>query len=458
MKLSTGIFVFAALSAQGTLAAPTPLYRRENGVALALGRRFDRAIAPVSGNTESPAKANKAVPQVKKVGPGATSENPLNVPVPARKKSVAAAEPGLSTEKTILSGSEVTADDVPTLEFSPELESIFCPIPQRKSKTVVGRFLEYVGVVEARAASPAACSVPNDVAASSSTPATTEEVDCKSTSSKLAAACKAKLKKVASKISGTNSKLMTVCHATCRARAQAIEKQMESANAPLKLATNLKWPNEFSFWGGFYATTSKDKAELFGAHFRDCRQEGGHVVMKFTLNREKLRVTELGDGDEALTFWSEQLFIGERISNRIAALPGRGKVPVGTPRPRPSAQELEMIIAKDDVFDLRPAEDTRLRGVLDAFRGPEGPDVVTGAVLEPGNVAKTVKNVKFGLEPIESAIPQVVLVTDRAMAALKLEKFVPIDADREAASMKVFEALDVRLAAQEAARQAAGAS
>ncbi|KAF7324976.1 hypothetical protein MKEN_00540000 [Mycena kentingensis (nom. inval.)] len=455
MKLSIS-FLILSIALQA-ISAPAS-FTRENGVRVL--KRVERTTA-TSGKVVAAAQPVKKLSSTaKKTGVQATQKKISTTPgtVANSKKPAGVKTAASSKKKRPVPGSTGTTSAKNTTITEPALDvdpGASCPVPKRKPKTAVRSLLEYIGVVEARMPAPDC-----DGSTPGAGPSTAPVVAGPSTSkgSKIVAACKSNIKKVATKISAKlDPRVATVFHATCRDRATAIAKQMKSP-AKLQLSTNLRWPNEFSFLGGFYTTPSEESAELFGAHFLDCRKEGGIVVMKLALNRANLNVKELGDGDAAQIFHSDQDFIGGRISARLAST--RGKVNKLIPRLRPTDNELDSILAGNAVFDIRPEEDNRLRALVADFRGPTATDVVAGTVPIASEQVEAIRehvDFGFGLDALLDPFPQVVLVTDRAMEALQPLSITPLSACRAEASDKVLAQLDSLEADAEAARQAAQA-
>ncbi|KAJ7429800.1 hypothetical protein B0H11DRAFT_2211866 [Mycena galericulata] len=78
---------------------------------------------------------------------------------------------------------------------------------------------------------------------------------------------------------------LTQYHATCATDSAEIQAHIKSRQ--LSLLTGRRWPDEFTWSGGFYLTPDRDNAVAFGADFRSycvADNRGGVVIMEFSFD------------------------------------------------------------------------------------------------------------------------------------------------------------------------------
>ncbi|KAJ7268436.1 hypothetical protein C8J57DRAFT_1509617 [Mycena rebaudengoi] len=83
----------------------------------------------------------------------------------------------------------------------------------------------------------------------------------------------------------------TQYHATCADSAEEIRQAID--NKALALLPDRRWPDEFSWSGGFYLTPKREIAEAYGAiYLTRCLEanRGGVVVMEMGFDKSKLSV------------------------------------------------------------------------------------------------------------------------------------------------------------------------
>ncbi|KAJ6517319.1 hypothetical protein C8R47DRAFT_1312841 [Mycena vitilis] len=244
-----------------------------------------------------------------------------------------------------------------------------------------------------------------------------------------------------------------------------IKKAMD--NKVFSLRPTSRWPDEFSWSGGFYVTPDQKNAEAYGAAFlRHCQKKrGGVVIMQFELDSSGLAMNPLPASTAAQNFMDEQELLGtaihEYVEHRLPPQPsdsgtqppspispvpkpvipavgvagGSASAPdVGvsrrdtTPKPKPPKipPPVPMEIDKMRADVESPDKiSTDLWAVYDAFAKYDG---VIGAVpmndyqQELMDIA-----VKMGMPAIQSPFTQVVLVTNRALQKLRYVAQVNLD-------------------------------
>ncbi|KAJ7142012.1 hypothetical protein C8R43DRAFT_954361 [Mycena crocata] len=87
----------------------------------------------------------------------------------------------------------------------------------------------------------------------------------------------------------------TQYHVTCRN--SAIRSKMEAKTFVMK--TERIWPKEFSWTGPFYITPNEITAQLFGAIFLDCTNEGGVVIIELQFDTTDLIPKDAGTATAA---------------------------------------------------------------------------------------------------------------------------------------------------------------
>ncbi|KAJ6587963.1 hypothetical protein B0H19DRAFT_1247686 [Mycena capillaripes] len=113
----------------------------------------------------------------------------------------------------------------------------------------------------------------------------------------------------------------TQYHATCARYAASIEQKIKDKT--LVLGPGRRWPDEFTWSGGFYVTPDQSNAIAFGASFgTHCLDYGGVVIMEFSFDSSKLKVNPLGTtGSPAEEFWTKQGNFGAAIRAHVTNSP-----------------------------------------------------------------------------------------------------------------------------------------
>ncbi|KAJ7928336.1 hypothetical protein B0H13DRAFT_1860532 [Mycena leptocephala] len=215
-------------------------------------------------------------------------------------------------------------------------------------------------------------------------------------------------------------------HATCRDIFEEIKQG--STGGKLNLKPVRHWPDEFTWSGlvqrslsaplapgGFYMTPNEADARAFGAVYRErlCKPQGGLVILQATLDSSKVRAKfVVNTENEARPVWNDQNALGKSIRESF-------DLPPSFPN------EKDTVKTAVEIADMRanPSQNKvpdQLWPVYDDFVQY---DVIVGAV----NQDKTMKsfmdrNLKYYpkiTQGIQDPFPQVVLVTDTAMQALR---------------------------------------
>ncbi|KAJ7438946.1 hypothetical protein B0H11DRAFT_1934903 [Mycena galericulata] len=120
----------------------------------------------------------------------------------------------------------------------------------------------------------------------------------------------------------------TQYHATCAAHSEEIQSDIKSEKLSLLPDSERRWPDEFTWSGGFYLTPDRDNAVAFGASFLSyCvgQNKGGVVIMEFSLDTSNLGVAPLSPADgqtENQNFFNQQSMLGTAIRNYLCAKKG----------------------------------------------------------------------------------------------------------------------------------------
>ncbi|KAJ7144193.1 hypothetical protein C8R44DRAFT_725164 [Mycena epipterygia] len=239
----------------------------------------------------------------------------------------------------------------------------------------------------------------------------------------------------------------TQYHATCATSAKSIQKAMESKTFVLR--PGRKWPDEFTWSGGFYMTPDQGNAIAFGADFLTsyCADKGGVEIMKFNFDSSHLVYVLYGSegvilssdsfigvktlGTTAQQFFDRQEKLGSAIENYVEHSPSSQPLSENDRNPSqpakfaPPNQEQIADIREDTSSSYRVPGD--LWSLYDDFAKY---DVVSGAVpMKADQQAEMAIAVKAGMPAIQDPFVQVVLVTDTGKHPLPL-KFIsqqPLD-------------------------------
>ncbi|KAJ7174540.1 hypothetical protein C8R46DRAFT_1252183 [Mycena filopes] len=215
----------------------------------------------------------------------------------------------------------------------------------------------------------------------------------------------------------------TQYHATCAKYAPSIKRAVDSKT--LVLGPGRRWPDEFTWSGGFYITPDQANAEAYGASFMtDCLSKslGGVVIIEFRFDPSALSLTTAADDVcDSVRFHKQQDVLGEKIWQYVvensASLPPPPPPPPATDDnpmsqvegkgPPPATPEQISVIRKDTSSSSVPSD---LWPLYDDF---EQYDVIVGAVkMNPGQQKCMDAAVSLGMPPIQDPFIQVVLVTD----------------------------------------------
>ncbi|KAJ7217626.1 hypothetical protein C8J57DRAFT_1395515 [Mycena rebaudengoi] len=208
----------------------------------------------------------------------------------------------------------------------------------------------------------------------------------------------------------------TQYHATCGDIATIIKQQMDSTDDTFALLPGRRWPDEFTWSGGFYVTPVKANAVTYGAAFLDhcvTDNRGGVVIIEFGFDASHLAVMPNIQGQP---FYDAQGALGNAIRKKL----GLGDHEWGDGNAPPD---------KDEIADMRM--DTSSSSVPWSSYDALAPyDVVIGEVpLQPPQQEFMDWAEGFGIAPLQPPFTQVVLVTNTAMGALSWVGAPPLDPD-----------------------------
>ncbi|KAJ7657314.1 hypothetical protein DFH06DRAFT_1473288 [Mycena polygramma] len=233
----------------------------------------------------------------------------------------------------------------------------------------------------------------------------------------------------------------TQYHVTCGTAAASIQKQMTAGvSSALRLGPARRWPDEFTWSGGFYLTPSRANAEAFGLAFKrqSCATKGGLVTLEFTFDMSSVNVKALGDtGSAPQTFMTAQKDFGDALR---AHLTKAGQSPTLLWSPsiddgldlNPTAKLSPGILlppTSTQIIALRKDATTGISPEKWAAYDALAPyDVVTGAVPLAKHQQQGLDfAVTQGMPPIQPPFEQVVLVTNTAVSQLKYKNQYPLN-------------------------------
>ncbi|KAJ7126654.1 hypothetical protein C8R46DRAFT_1247807 [Mycena filopes] len=225
----------------------------------------------------------------------------------------------------------------------------------------------------------------------------------------------------------------TQYHATCADNVTTIASQTAPNNHTLSLLSDRRWPNEFTWSGGFYLTPNEDNAVAFGAAFLPhCVPRGGVVVMSSssllvlvcnddqpclaefdfdTTTSPPLRVNGLGVhfdvGRRATNFDSAQAKFG--LAVRKYLLKGAPEEPLeANVGPPPSPEVIEVM--REDAASPYMVD----AGLWAAYDDLANYDVIVGSKkMTDDQQGYAHQAAEVGLPVPQSPFIQVVLVTER---------------------------------------------
>ncbi|KAJ6479245.1 hypothetical protein C8R47DRAFT_611625 [Mycena vitilis] len=261
---------------------------------------------------------------------------------------------------------------------------------------------------------------------------------------------------IQSRPSQSASVASTQYHATCAAYSTSIQTQIK--NKKLALRTGRRWPDEFAWSGGFYLTPNQNNALAYAAvYLSECASHGGIVIMQFTLalstisvippGKSKLNVNSLGTtGNAPQEFWEAQYDLGFHIKTYADKNPGDfPKVPIQDGVADNNGDTTTTTVPPPTTVQMNNIKKVTSNGQVSnddwqAYANFIPYDIITGAIPLTSDEVKTQATAKsFGLPLFAPPFIQVVLVTDKAMGALKYVSQTPFDKEMAANQLRMME-------------------